>query len=150
MTHLTLCARFSISTPSTGVRPTAAILDAVCRDRPIAFECFDGHSTWANTAAIEALGIGPATPDPPFGKIERVSADDPTPSGTSCLSIYCVSFIAELFQPSIYFVFVGFFLEAAGEPFDHFIASGIATDAICTAAGCGGVFLLFDILYCQV
>jgi predicted amidohydrolase YtcJ len=51
--------------------PTREQLDAVVPDRPAYLECFDGHTGWANTAALAAAGIGDATPDPGDGRIAR-------------------------------------------------------------------------------
>ena len=38
-------------------KPTAAMLDEVSRDVPIALTTLDGHSIWLNTAAMEKFGI---------------------------------------------------------------------------------------------
>lgn len=54
-----------------GGAPTRAQLDAVVPDRPAYLECFDGHTAWANTAALEAAGIDDATADPRDGRIVR-------------------------------------------------------------------------------
>ena len=40
-------------------------------DRPAYLECFDGHTGWANTAALAAAGIDATTPDPSDGRIVR-------------------------------------------------------------------------------
>ncbi len=61
-------------------RATADLLDAVVPDRPVFLESSDGHSGWANSLALERAGIGPETPDPRLGHIER--SDDGTPMGT--------------------------------------------------------------------
>lgn len=37
--------------------PTAAMLDAICPDKPMVLRTSDGHSVWANTAAIKDCGI---------------------------------------------------------------------------------------------
>jgi hypothetical protein len=61
--------------------PSSAFLDHLVRDRPAIFHAADGHSAWANSKALELAGITRATPDPPYGRIER----DPRtgePSGT--------------------------------------------------------------------
>ena len=58
--------------------PTAADLDAVVADRPVALERVDGHALVANNAALRAAGITAATKDPTGGKIERDSAGNPT------------------------------------------------------------------------
>ncbi len=54
-----------------GELPTAALLDAVVPDRPAWMSCFDGHTSWANTAAMRLAGITRETPDPPAGVIVR-------------------------------------------------------------------------------
>jgi predicted amidohydrolase YtcJ len=51
--------------------PTAAQLDAAVADRPAVMNCYDGHSLWVNTRALEAAGITAQTPDPPNGEIVR-------------------------------------------------------------------------------
>jgi predicted amidohydrolase YtcJ len=54
-----------------GEMPTAAQLDAVVDGRPAWMSCFDGHTSWANTRAMELAGITRETPDPPAGVIVR-------------------------------------------------------------------------------
>lgn len=54
-----------------GGRPTAAMLDEVIDDVPVLLDSNDVHSSWVNTAALNAMGIGPHTPDPPGGEIVR-------------------------------------------------------------------------------
>jgi predicted amidohydrolase YtcJ len=61
-----------------GAMPTAALLDAVVPDRPAWMGCFDGHTGWANTAAMRLAGIDRETPDPPAGVIVRDAAGNPT------------------------------------------------------------------------
>ncbi len=61
--------------------PRKADLDALIPDRPAVIYGEDGHSAWLNSAALRAADIGPETPDPALGRIER----DPVtkePSGT--------------------------------------------------------------------
>ncbi|HVM22903.1 MAG TPA: amidohydrolase family protein [Sphingomicrobium sp.] len=58
--------------------PTAADLDAVVDDRPVALERVDGHALVANSAALKAAGITAATRDPVGGKIERDARGNPT------------------------------------------------------------------------
>jgi predicted amidohydrolase YtcJ len=54
-------------------------LDPVTGAHPAALQSKDGHTTWANSAALAAAGIGPATPDPPGGRIVRdPSTGEPT------------------------------------------------------------------------
>ena len=51
--------------------PTAAELDAVVGDRPVALDRIDGHAVWLNSAAMKAAGITPDTKAPPGGRIEN-------------------------------------------------------------------------------
>ncbi len=54
-----------------GGYPTLAELDGATRGRPLFILRTDGHLGLANSAAFRALGIDPATPDPPFGAFDR-------------------------------------------------------------------------------
>ena len=51
--------------------PTLAELDAAAPDHPVLARR-GGHLAVANSAALQAAGIGPDTPDPPGGKIGRL------------------------------------------------------------------------------
>lgn len=51
--------------------PTAAMLDAAVRHRPVLLDANDFHSTWVNSVGLEALGITDHTPDPAGGRIAR-------------------------------------------------------------------------------
>ncbi|QUT04331.1 amidohydrolase [Sphingobium phenoxybenzoativorans] len=53
--------------------PTAAELDAVTGDVPTWLERVDGHAGWANSAAMRAAGITPATKAPAGGRIETAA-----------------------------------------------------------------------------
>ncbi|MBK6802414.1 MAG: amidohydrolase [Novosphingobium sp.] len=53
--------------------PTAAELDAAVADRPVWLTRVDGHAGWANTLALTAAGVTPATKDPSGGRIERAA-----------------------------------------------------------------------------
>lgn len=57
--------------PFPGGLPTSAQIDAVVADRPVALVCFDGHSTWVNSRAMQLAGISADTPDPVNGEITR-------------------------------------------------------------------------------
>jgi predicted amidohydrolase YtcJ len=50
---------------------TAAMLDAVCGDRPAFLTAKSLHAAWANSAALAMAGIDAMTPDPPGGTIQR-------------------------------------------------------------------------------
>jgi predicted amidohydrolase YtcJ len=52
--------------------PTLAELDAASPDHPVLARR-GGHFAVANSAALQAAGIGPDTPDPPGGKIGRLA-----------------------------------------------------------------------------
>ncbi len=51
--------------------PRAADIDAVVSDRPVWLRRIDGHTGWANSAAMQLAGIVNDTPDPVGGKIVR-------------------------------------------------------------------------------
>lgn len=53
-------------------------IDEVVADRPVLLEAYDGHTLWANTAALKAAGVTRATPDPRNGKIVRDRNGEPT------------------------------------------------------------------------
>src|SRR5262249_17721222 len=52
--------------------PTLAELDAAVPDHPVLARR-GGHFAVVNSAALQAAGIGPDTPDPPGGKIGRLA-----------------------------------------------------------------------------
>lgn len=58
--------------------PDKEILDKVVPDRPVFLVAFDGHSSWANSKALELAKITRDTPDPPNGKIVRDKDGNPT------------------------------------------------------------------------
>jgi len=64
-----------------GGNPHKELLDAVVPDRPVFLIGSDGHSSWANSRALEVAGIDRGTPDPPLGVIER-DASTGEPTGT--------------------------------------------------------------------
>ena len=57
--------------PFPGGLPTRQQLDAVVPDRPAFMGCYDGHTGWANSAALRLAGIDRDTPDPWDGIIVR-------------------------------------------------------------------------------
>ena len=65
-------------TSALGSLPDRTVLDAVAPDNPVILEDSSGHSTWANSAALRAAGIGPGTPDPVGGTFERDAAGSPS------------------------------------------------------------------------
>ncbi len=65
--------------PFPGGLPTREQLDTVVPDRPAFLTGYDGHTAWANSAALRAAGIDRETPDPPNGEIVRdPSSGEPT------------------------------------------------------------------------
>ncbi|MFC8128066.1 amidohydrolase [Streptomyces sp. NPDC057302] len=65
-------------TSALGTVPDRTLLDAVAPDHPVLLEDTSGHSSWANSAALAAAGIGPGTPDPAGGIFERDLAGNPS------------------------------------------------------------------------
>jgi len=51
--------------------PTKEDLDRVAPDNPVALTRASGHSTWANSMALEVSGITRDTPDPEAGEIQK-------------------------------------------------------------------------------
>lgn len=60
--------------------PSKDLLDHVVPDRPVLLTNTDGHGAWANSMALRISGIDADTPDPPDGRIERLT--DGSPQGT--------------------------------------------------------------------
>ncbi|KOV87100.1 MULTISPECIES: amidohydrolase [unclassified Streptomyces] len=63
-----------------GGTPTKELLDAVVPDRPVYLPNRDHHGAWVNSRALELAGVGPDTPDPADGRIERDASG--APAGT--------------------------------------------------------------------
>ncbi len=67
----------NVIAPGTG--PRAVDLDEAVGDRPAMMRSEDGHSLWANTAALRLAGVTAETPDPRNGVIERdIASGEPT------------------------------------------------------------------------
>jgi len=58
--------------------PNKAMLDKVAPDNPVVFTDISGHSSWANSKALQLAGITRATPNPENGIIERDKNGEPT------------------------------------------------------------------------
>jgi len=58
--------------------PDRSMLDAVAPRNPVWLHDTSGHSTWANSKALEAARISGKTPDPEGGIIERDARGEPT------------------------------------------------------------------------
>ena len=57
--------------PFPGGLPTRQQLDELVPDRPAYMTCYDGHTGWANTAALKLAGITAKTPDPADGVVVK-------------------------------------------------------------------------------
>lgn len=60
--------------------PDRRQLDGAAGGRPVLLSSRDEHTWWASTAALGLAGVGPGTPDPPGGLIDREASGEP--SGT--------------------------------------------------------------------
>ncbi len=58
--------------------PNRELLDSLVADRPAAFESYDAHTTWVNSAALARLQITTRTPDPAGGQIVREAGGEAT------------------------------------------------------------------------
>ena len=57
-----------------GGLPDKQMLDRLIPDRPAIMRCYDGHTVWVNSKALEAAGITRDTPDPEAGIVVRDAA----------------------------------------------------------------------------
>jgi predicted amidohydrolase YtcJ len=57
--------------PFPGGLPTRQQLDELVPDRPAYMRCYDGHTGWANTKALQLAGITRDTPDPTDGIVVK-------------------------------------------------------------------------------
>jgi predicted amidohydrolase YtcJ len=65
-------------TAFAGGLPTRQLLDEAVPDRPAYITAYDGHSGWANTAALKLARITRATPNPKNGIIVKDANGEPT------------------------------------------------------------------------
>ena len=63
---------------SSNLTLTRQDLDSMLSKRPMLLEDTSGHTTWANSAALAAAGIGAGTKNPAGGRIEHDAAGNPT------------------------------------------------------------------------
>lgn len=61
-----------------GGAPDRQALDRLTGQQPAALSSSDGHTLWANSAALAAAGVTRTTADPPAGRIERDRRGNPT------------------------------------------------------------------------
>lgn len=62
---------WSMAVFGPGGRASKKLLDAVVSDRPVYLTSADGHSGWANSAALKLAGIDEDTRDPASGIVDR-------------------------------------------------------------------------------
>ena len=62
---------WSMAVFGPGGRASKKLLDAVVPDRPVYLTSADGHSGWANSAALKLAGIDEDTRDPASGIVDR-------------------------------------------------------------------------------
>jgi predicted amidohydrolase YtcJ len=62
----------------SGLILTRKDLDSMLASRPLILSGSDGHTVWANSAALEAAHVTAMTKDPGDGRIERDAAGNPT------------------------------------------------------------------------
>ncbi|MGP5607212.1 amidohydrolase [Arthrobacter rhombi] len=70
--------RWDFNTWEVPVPPDQAALDSVTGSHPAALPSIDGHTVWANSAALAIAGIDATTPDPIGGEIVRTADGEPT------------------------------------------------------------------------
>jgi predicted amidohydrolase YtcJ len=68
----TWCAFYRLNERASGGYPSLAELDSASLGRPVFILRTDGHLGLANSAAFAACGVTPDTPDPPFGRFDRL------------------------------------------------------------------------------
>ena len=62
----------------TGYSPTRSDLDGAGVDRPVVVTHYSLHQCVVSSSALDALGIGRTTPDPPGGEIGRAPSGEPS------------------------------------------------------------------------
>ncbi|PWU56079.1 amidohydrolase [Micromonospora sp. S4605] len=70
--------RWDSNTWAPPVQPDRYALDSVCPELPVALPSVDGHTVWANSAALRLVGIDADTLDPVGGEIVRDEQGEPT------------------------------------------------------------------------
>ena len=70
--------RWDFNSWDVPVQPDKAALDSVTGSHPAALPSIDGHTVWANSAALAIAGIDATTPDPIGGEMVRTPDGEPT------------------------------------------------------------------------
>ena len=58
--------------------PKKQILDRIVSDRPVLMRCYDGHTVWVNSKALQLANIHRSTRNPDNGEIVRDANGEPT------------------------------------------------------------------------
>jgi len=120
--------RLDDETLAEGRLPTRTDLDAMFPERPVLLHRYCGHIAVANSAALDIGDIGPETPDPPGGSLDRDDHGRPT----GILRETAVELVAARLAP----------LAPQSVTPDHFVAAmhglaGLGLTSIGAIAGCG-------------
>jgi hypothetical protein len=84
--------------PFPGGLPTRQQLDELVPDRPAYMTCYDGHTGWANSAALKLAGVTAKTPDPADGVVVK---DPKTGEPTGVLKEAAMSLMSKVLpQPT--------------------------------------------------
>jgi len=77
-----------------GGLPSRAQLDALVPDRPAYLSSYDGHTGWANSAALRLAEVTRSTTNPAGGEIVKDAAGEPTGVRNLLASIEPLGFVA--------------------------------------------------------
>ncbi len=88
---------WAMSVFGPGGAPNKSILDELVPDRPVFLSSQDGHTGWANSAALAIAGIDKNTPDPVDGRIDR---DPITGEAIGSLQEGAMSLVTEHIPPT--------------------------------------------------
>lgn len=88
---------WAMSVFGPGGAPSKSILDELIPDRPVYLSSQDGHTGWANSAALAIAGIDKNTPDPADGRIDR---DPVTGEAIGSLQEGAMSLVTEHIPPN--------------------------------------------------
>jgi len=78
-----------------GRLPTKQDLDAVVNDRPALLRAYDGHTSWANSKALEMAGVSKDTKFTGFGELVKDAAGEPS----GCFKETAATLVARLVPP---------------------------------------------------
>jgi predicted amidohydrolase YtcJ len=70
--------RLSASELGAGGWPTKEVLDRAAPNNPVLLSRVDGHTSWANTAALRIAGVTRTTPNPSGGEVVRDARGEAT------------------------------------------------------------------------